>query len=112
MTWENVLKSQYSPILDSLPTKKKKRLKKSIQAAEPTEYFGKDYTHLGELIELMGDLDLIKGDKKLNKRMKSIGEQNIDMLATSTKLRKQYEGLYRSIRTIVYPRFEEGDKNE
>jgi len=91
-------------ILDSLDTKQKKRLKKTLQASEPTEFFGQDFTKLGELISIMKDLDLTKSDKKLNKKMKSMDERNIDIVATATKLRKEYELLYRQLYDLVYPK--------
>ena len=31
-------------------------------------------------------------------------ERNIDIVATATKLRKEYELLYRQLRDLVYPR--------
>jgi ABC-type phosphate transport system auxiliary subunit len=91
-------------ILASLDSKEKKKLKKTLQAASPSEYFGQDFNRLGTLVDMMESLDLVKGDKKLTKKMKSIKEQNVDMLATSSKLRKQYEQLYRQLRGIVYPK--------
>ena len=47
---------------------------------------------------------LLKKQKEGKKRMKSINEQNVDMVATASKLRKQYEQLYRQVRKIVYPK--------
>ena len=35
-------------------------------------------------------------------------ERNIDIVATATKLRKEYELLYRQLRDLVYPQKEEG----
>jgi|TARA_R100000479_G_C6362720_1_gene193672 hypothetical protein len=90
-------------ILDSLDAKGKKRLKKTLQAAEPTEFFGQDFTKLGDLISTLKELDLMKSDKKLNKKIKSMDERNIDIVATATKLRKEYELLFRQLRDIVYP---------
>ena len=52
MTWFDVIKED-SPALASLSTKEKKKLKKVLQAAEPSEYFGQDFTKMGELIDLM-----------------------------------------------------------
>ena len=104
MSWEDMLIKEESKILNALDSKEKKKLKKTLQAAEPSEYFGQDFTKLGELIEMMEGLDLIKDDSKLNKKMKSIGEQNVDMVATASKLRKQYEQLYRQVRGMVYPK--------
>ena len=90
-------------ILSSLDSKGVKKLKKTLQSAEPTEFFGQDFTKLGELIEVLRELDLTKSDKKLNKKMKSMDERNIDIVATATKLRKEYELLYRQLRDLVYP---------
>ena len=104
MTWEDILIKEESKILNALDSKQKKRLKKTLQAAEPSEYFGQDFTQLGDLISMMEELDLIKDDDKMKKRMKSINEQNVDMVATASKLRKQYEQLYRQVRKIVYPK--------
>lgn len=96
-------------ILDSLDAKGRKKLKKTLQSAEPTEFFGQDFTKLGELIETLRELDLMKSDKKLNKKMKSMDERNIDIVATATKLRKEYELLYRQLRDLIYPK---GKKEE
>lgn len=90
-------------LLDSLDTKGRKKLKKVLQSAEPTEFFGQDFTKLGELIEVLSELDLTKSDKKLNKKMKSMDERNLDIVATATKLRKEYELLYRQLRDLIYP---------
>lgn len=108
MTWEYILKEsiekEHSPILEGLDKKKKKSLKKTLQAAEPTEYFGQDFTRMGELIDLLRDLDLVKADDKMKKKFVTIDERNIDMVALSSKLRKEYELLYRDLRQIVYPK--------
>ena len=79
-------------------------MKKTLQAAEPTEFFGQDFAKLGDLISMMQELDLVKDDNKLNKKMKTLDEQNIDMVATASKLRKQYETLYLQVRKLVYPK--------
>tara|TARA_R100001015_G_C4562101_1_gene121757 strand:+ start:510 stop:875 length:366 start_codon:yes stop_codon:yes gene_type:complete len=97
-------KEKPKEILDSMDSKARKKLKKTLQAAEPTEFFGQDFTKLGELIEVLRELDLTKSDKKLNKKMKSMDERNIDIVATATKLRKEYELLYRQLRDLVYPK--------
>ena len=55
-------------ILDSLDAKGRKKLKKTLQSAEPTEFFGQDFTKLGELIDTLKELDLMKSNKKLNKK--------------------------------------------
>jgi len=114
MTWdfydngeEFILKEKkevQKTILSSLDKKQTKRLKKTLQAAEPTEFFGQDFTKMGELIDVLKELDFTKSDKKLNKRMKSMDERNLDIVATATKLRKDYETLYRQLREMVYPK--------
>ena len=98
-------------ILDSLDAKQKKRLKKTLQAAEPTEFFGQDFTKLGDLLEMIDGLEFTKADKKLTKKVKSMDERNIDIVATATKLRKEYELLYRQIRDLVYAK-RRGEKDE
>jgi len=108
--WERILKQpdmiekENSPILDSLDEKKRKRLKKTLQSAEPTEYFGQDFTRMGELIDMLRELDLVKSDDKMKKKFDGIDERNIDMVALSSKLRKEYEVLYRQLREVVYPK--------
>ena len=103
MTWYDVIKED-SPILRDLSTKERKHLKKTLQAAEPSEYFGQDFTKLGELIDMMKELKLVKADKKMNKKMKSLSENNVDVVASAAKLRKEYEKTYRELRQIVYPK--------
>jgi len=121
MTWdfydegeEIVLKAQATQkpkkLLDSLTDKQRKRLKKVLQASQPTEFFGNDFTQMGQLISILKELDLVKGDSKLNKKMKSMDERNIDIVATATELRKDYELLYRQLRDLVYPRKKKGDE--
>ena len=97
-------------LLDGLDAKKRKRLKKVLQAAQPTEFFGKDFTQMGELIDVLKDLDLVKSDNKLKKKMKSMDDRNIDIVATATELRKDYELLYRQLRDLVYPKKKGDDK--
>ena len=91
-------------VLDSMDAKARKKLKKTLQSAEPTEFFGQDFTKLGDLITVLKALDLMKSDKKLNKKMKSMDERNVDIVATATKLRKEYELLYRQLRDLIYPK--------
>ena len=97
-------------LLDGLDAKKRKRLKKVLQSAQPTEFFGKDFTQMGELIDVLKTLQLVKDDNKLNKKMKSMDERNIDIVATATELRKDYELLYRQLRDLVYPSKKKGDE--
>tara|TARA_R100000734_G_C3287457_1_gene79877 strand:- start:165 stop:527 length:363 start_codon:yes stop_codon:yes gene_type:complete len=120
MTWdyynegkEIIFKKESKPqkeILDSLNAKERKKLKKTLQAAEPTEFFGQDFTKLGELISTLSELELTKSDKKLNKKMKSMDERNIDIVATATKLRKEYELLYRQLYDMVHPQTKRENK--
>jgi len=98
------LRKENSAILDTLDEKQKKKLKKTLQSAEPTEYFGQDFTKLGELVDMLKELDLIKADKRLTKKVKTFSEKNVDVIATAAKLRKTYEELYRQIRQIIYPK--------
>lgn len=99
-------------LLDTLDAKGRKKLKKTLQSAEPTEFFGQDFTKLGDLISLLRELELIKSDKKMDKKMKSMDERNVDIVATTTKLRKEYELLYRQLRDIVYPTGEKEDDRD
>lgn len=99
-------------LLDTLDAKGRKKLKKTLQSAEPTEFFGQDFTKLGDLISLLRELELIKSDKKMDKKMKSMDERNVDIVATATKLRKEYELLYRQLRDIVYPTGEKEDDRD
>ena len=103
MTWQNMLKRD-TGLLASISDKERKKLKKTLQSAEPSEFFGKDFTHLGSLVEMLEDMDLIKGDKKMQKKMKAYGERNLDIVATAAKLRKDYELLYSQLRGMVYPK--------
>ena len=99
-------------ILDTLNPKERKRLKKTLQTAEPSEFFGQDFTKLGELITLLKDMELVKSDKALTKKMKSMDERNVDIVATASKLRKEYELLYRQLEDLVYPTKKEATKDE
>lgn len=114
--WEDIIKEEIekenSPLLDSLDEKKTKALKKILQSAQPTEYFGQDFTRMGELIDVLRELDLVKSDDKLKKKFVSIDERNLDMVALSSKLRKEYEVLYRQLREIVYPKRKGDLRNE
>ncbi len=110
MSWENILKKD-KPSLFSLKdaigktdSKRRKKLKKVLQASEPTEFFGQEMTKLTELIDELKDLDLVKTDKKLTKEMKGFEEKNLDIVATASKLRKEYETLYNQLRGLVYPK--------
>tara|TARA_R100001163_G_C5056644_1_gene193083 strand:- start:620 stop:955 length:336 start_codon:yes stop_codon:yes gene_type:complete len=101
--WKELLKEDRGLLL-SMEPKERKKLKKILQSAEPSEYFGQDYAKMGELVDMLRELDLIKSDKKMNKRMKTLSEKNVDIVASAAKLRKQYEDTYRQLREIVYPK--------
>ena len=49
MSWKEILKEDVG-LLSKLEGKEKKRLKKVLQSAQPTEYFGQDLTKLSNLI--------------------------------------------------------------
>ena len=57
-------------------------------------------------------MDFTKEDSELDEKIKSISEQNIDMVATAARLRKTYETLYLQVRKIVYPKASEGSLRE
>ena len=82
--WKEVLKEDKG-LLISLDAKQKKKLKKILQSAEPSEYFGKDFSNMGELVDMLS-------------------EKNVDIVASAAKLRKEYENTYRELREIVYPK--------
>ena len=112
MTWdfyetgeEFILKEREvkKELLDTLGPKEKKRIKKILQSAQPTEFFGQDFTKLGELVGELKSLNFIKSDDKLKKKMKGMDERNVDIVASASKLRKEYELLYRQLRDLVYP---------
>ena len=102
MSWQSILKA--SPILEKLDPKEKKRVKKLLQSSQPTEFFGKDMTQLGDLITEMKSLDMMKGDESLNKKIESFDEKNLEIVASAAELRKDYEVLYGQIRNMIYPK--------
>lgn len=119
MNWKDMLYKEEEEeslpdlnILDSLDEKQRKELKKTLQAANPTEFFGQDFSKLGKLISMLRELNLIKSDEKMQKKMKTMDEKNVDIVATSAKLRKEYELLYRQIRKLIYPTGKEDEKEE
>ena len=119
MTWdfyetgeEFILKEKEvkKELLDTLSPKERKRIKKILQSAEPTEFFGQDFTKLGELVGELKSLNFIKSDDKLKKKMKGMDERNVDIVASASKLRKEYELLYRQLRDLIYPKGKKGEK--
>ena len=119
MTWdfyetgeEFILKEKEvkKELLDTLSPKERKRIKKILQSAEPTEFFGQDFTKLGDLVGELKSLNFIKSDDKLKKKMKGMDERNVDIVASASKLRKEYELLYRQLRDLIYPKGKREEK--
>ena len=108
MTWQEILKA--SEFLEKLEPKQKKKIKKLLQSTQPTEYMGQEMTKLEDVIKEMENLDLVKTDKLLAKKMKSFREKNLDILASAAELRKDYQTLYDQIRSIAYPKGEKEEK--
>ena len=107
MSWQSILKA--SPILEKLDPKEKKRIKKLLQASQPTEMFGKDMTKLSDLIEELNGAEIVKTSKSLQKKISKFEEKNLDIMASAAELRKDYETLYLQIREEIYPK-KKGDK--
>ena len=103
MSWENIIRKEHSPLLEKLDAKKKKKLKKLLQSVQPTEYMGQDFTKLSDLITELKSLGVMKS-KKEHKKMESMDETNLNLVATASELRKDYEILYRQLRGMVYPK--------
>jgi len=91
-------------VLEKVDEKQKKRVKKLLQASQPTKFFGKDMTMLSDLIDELKSLDLVKTDTTFKKKMKVFDEKNLEILASAAEVRKDYEVLYESLRKIVYPK--------
>ena len=107
MSWQYVLKADY--VLDKMGNKEKKRIKKLLQASQPTEMFGKDMTKLSDLIEELNGAEIVKTSKSLQKKISKFEEKNLDIMASAAELRKDYETLYLQIREEIYPK-KKGDK--
>ncbi len=105
MTWQEVLKG--SSFLEKLEPKQKKKIKKLLQVTQPTKNMGDEMTKLEEVIKELEELEMVKSDKLLTKKMKSFREKNLDILASAAELRKDYQTLYDQIRSMAYPK---GDK--
>ena len=56
-------------------------------------------TKLEDVIAELEELDLVKTDERLTKKMKSFREKNLDLLASAAELRKDYQTLYDQIKT-------------
>lgn len=101
MNWQEIIRKEYSPILDKASPKQKKKLKKVLQSVQPTEYMGQEFTRLGGLLDELKSLNV----QKLNKKeFEGFEETNLDMVAVASELRKDYEILYRRLRGMVYPK--------
>ena len=108
MSWQDVLKA--SDFLEKLEPKQKKKIKKLLQVTQPTKNMGDEMTKLEEVIKEMENLDMVKSDKALTKKVKSFREKNLDILASAAELRKDYQTLYDQIRSIAYPKGEKEEK--
>ena len=99
-----IIKEDVGLILESLNKTQKKKIKAILNIADPTEYFGHDFLKLSELIRLLKTLGVVKGDKKLNKKILRLDDENIKVVKLAARLRKDYENLYRDLRKLIYPK--------
>lgn len=106
--WMETIRKDNSPLLEKLDPKMRKKVKKTLQASQPTEFFGQDFTRLGELLETVKSVGVEKSD---NKKLEAMEERNLDIVASAAELRKDYETLYNQIRSMIYPK-KKGDLNE
>ena len=102
MGWQSILKAD--SVLDKMGDKQKKKIKKLLQASQPTEMFGKDMTKLSDLIDELSGVDFVKSNKSLQKKVTKFEEKNLDIMASAAELRKDYEILYGQIRNMIYPK--------
>ena len=102
MSWQSILKS--NGLVEKLEPKQKKKIKKLLQAAQPSEFMGQEITQLTDLLDAMKDLDLVKNDKNMQKKFEKFDENNLDLVATASELRKDYETLYNQLRAEIYPK--------
>mgnify|MGYP003133156665 FL=1 len=91
-------------VLEKVDGKQKKRVKKLLQASQPTKFFGKDMTMLSDLIDELKSLDLMKTDNSFKKKIDKFEEKNLEILASAAEVRKDYEVLYERLRKTVYPK--------
>ena len=108
MSWQMVLKAD--SVLDKMNAKQKKKMKKLLQASQPTEMFGKDMTKLTDLIDEFSGVEFVKSSKSLQKKVSKFEEKNLDIMASAAELRKDYETLYLQIREEIYPKKKGGKK--
>ena len=101
--WKEIIKEDEG-LLRKVSPKQKKKIKKLVQSSEPSEYMGQDFTKLNDLISELKQVDMLKSDKKLRKKMDKMDEANVQLTTKASKLRKEYEILYRQLRGVVYPK--------
>tara|TARA_R100001509_G_scaffold153716_1_gene114815 strand:+ start:254 stop:580 length:327 start_codon:yes stop_codon:yes gene_type:complete len=99
--WREMIRKDNSPLLEKLDPKMRKKVKKTLQATQPTEFFGQDFTRLGELLETMKSVGIEKRD---NKKLEAMEEKNLEIVASAAELRKDYETLYNQVRSMIYPK--------
>tara|TARA_R100001015_G_C4630922_1_gene192971 strand:+ start:141 stop:2357 length:2217 start_codon:yes stop_codon:yes gene_type:complete len=102
-----IIKEDVGLILESLNAKQRKKVKAILNIADPTEYFGHDFLKLSELVRVLKSLGVVKGDKKLNKKVLKLEDENLKVVKLATRLRKDYEKLYKQLREMVYPKLGE-----
>ena len=91
-------------LVEKLDPKEKKKIKKLLQSAQPSEFMGQEITQLSDLLTAMKGLDLVKNDKNMQKKFEKFDENNLDLVATASELRKDYETLYNQLRAEIYPK--------
>ena len=106
--WREIIRKENAPLLEKLDSKMRKKVKKNLQAAQPSEFFGQDFTRLGELIETLKSIGV---EKSVNKKIEAMEEKNLDIVANAAELRKDYELLYNQVRSMIYPK-KKGDLDE
>tara|TARA_Y100001938_G_C8078636_1_gene427711 strand:- start:1416 stop:1736 length:321 start_codon:yes stop_codon:yes gene_type:complete len=104
--WQEILKSS---VLEKVDSKKRKRLKKLLQASQPSEFFGQDMTKLSSLLDEFKSLDM-KKDERLQKKIEVFEEKNLEILASAAEVRKDYEVLYEQMRKLIYPKQKKVEK--
>ena len=104
--WQEILKSS---ILEKVDSKKRKKLKKLLQASQPSEFFGQDMTKLSSLLDEFKTLEM-KKDGRLQKKIETFEEKNLEILASAAEVRKDYEVLYEQMRKLVYPKQKKVEK--
>jgi hypothetical protein len=99
-----IIKEDVGIILESLNKTQRKKVKAILNIADPTEYFGHDFLKLADLVKVLKSLGVVKGDKKLRKKILNLEDENLKVVKLATRLRKDYENLYRDLREMIYPK--------